>query len=89
MEREPGRPAALPEYRVVASANAGHVERKLQAARAEGFRIAVVLEPLDQWVFVLHRTADASERFDYQFARLKEEASMKYCCMLWRRGTKW
>jgi hypothetical protein len=74
MEREAGASAAPVDYRVVASNDSRAAERKLQAAGKEGFRIAVVLDPLDQGVFVLRRAPGTSEGFDYRLVQLQENS---------------
>ena len=72
MERDPS--ASVPvDYRVIAMRYADTAARELQAAGAEGFRIALVPQSTAEGVFVLQRSPGQSERFTYIVGRLKEE----------------
>ena len=55
MEREPDSSTAPLDYRVIAMKRASTAASELQAAGAEGFRIAVVPECTQEGMFVLHR----------------------------------
>jgi len=69
MERDVGASQTALEYKAISSASARNLEHQLQAAGAEGFRIAVSPMPKDEGLFVLHRTPSTSERFEYRMAR--------------------
>src|SRR5262249_33152441 len=76
LERQPGvKPPPL-EYKLIAMMRAPTAERELNEAGVQGFRIAFVPEcTANEGMFVLSRTPDASERFDYKLEKIKEKTA--------------
>jgi hypothetical protein len=72
LARERGSAPTPIEYRLLGMTRVETTVKELQAAGAEGFRVAAMSENGQEGVFVLQRTPGTSERFDYRVLPLQE-----------------